>query len=472
MKRGNIGLFLVVLVMSLALLPVVHAFDFKLSSDNVAVSAGDIASVEVLMSSNIDDFLVFSIDNMPSWATIPTNIPVLSSEPAKAAIYFAPYNSTKPTSYKMIVSLESLKTGQITSKNLTVIVKKSNIAIEDISASGDLTPNGNVTVTFYIKNYENKRLGTEVSYKVTSPEGYNILSSSEILTFDSKEFKPVDKFLTIPECSKAGVYKVHADVIEGENVLYTIDDSFNVESKFSTDVQKVQKSDLLKTTTIITIKNTGNVPGKAVVSEDVWGSLFFSGDTPDSSNETYRWSIPLDVCETKSVKYSIDYSPIPIALIAALALFYIIFRLRTVGMRKYIMQKKMVEKGEEFTVGIEFKSHSSINNVEIRDFIPSVFKVVDSGKATRHTTESGTELIWKFSELKRGEERIVSYKIVPLFTVVGSVKLPRASISFKYLGKSTTKKTERVYLGIDEQDEEGFSLKDIHKHITGKKRKR
>ncbi|MBI4895439.1 MAG: hypothetical protein HY831_03010 [Candidatus Aenigmarchaeota archaeon] len=472
MKWGNIGLFLVVLVMSLALLPMAHAFDFKLSSDSVAVSAGDTASVEVLMSSNIDDFLVFSIDNMPSWATIPTNIPVLSSEPSKATIYFAPYNSTKPTLYKMVVRLESLKTGQITSKNLTVIVKKSNVAIEDISASGDLIPNGNVTLTFYIKNYENKKVGIEVSYKVTSPEGSNILTSSDILTFDPKEFKPVDKYFIIPECSKAGSYKVHADVIEGENILYTIDDDFNVESRFSTDVKKVQKTELFKTTTIITVKNTGNVPGKAIVSEDVWGSLFFSGDTPNSSNETYTWSVPLDVCETKLVKYSIDYSPIPIALIAALALFYIIFRLRTVGMRKYIIQKKMVEKGEQFTVGIEFKSHSNVNNVEIRDFIPSVFKVVDSGKATRHTTEAGTELIWKFHELKRGEERIVSYKIVPLFSVTGSVKLPRASISFRYLGKSTTKKTERVYIGIDERDEGGFSFKDIHKHITGKKRRK
>lgn len=472
MKWGNIGLFLVVLVMSLTLLPMAHAFDFKLSSDTVSVSAGDTASVDLVISSNIDDFLIFSIDNMPSWATLPTNVPVLSAEPAKASIYFSPYNSTKPMSYNMIVRLESQKTGQITSKNLTIVVKKSNVVVEDISASGDLNPTGNVTLTFYIKNYENKKVGTEVSYQVTSPEGSSIMKSSDILTFDPKEFKPVDKYLTIPECSKAGSYKVHTDVIEGENVLHTLDDSFTVDSHFTTDVEKIQKSELFKSITIITVKNTGNVPGKAVVSEDVWGSLFFSGDEPESKNGTYIWSLPLDVCETKSVRYSIDYSPIPIALIAALALFYIIFRLRTVGMRKYIIQKKMVEKGEQFTVGIEFKSHSNVNNVEIRDFVPSVFKVIDSGKATRHTTESGTELVWKFHELKRGEERIVSYKIVPLFTVTGSVKLPRAAISFRYLGKGVTKKTERVYIGIDEQDEGGFSFKDIHRHITGKKRRK
>jgi len=461
--------YLVVLLVLVLFVNSAMAFDFSLSSDKVPVSAGDTGSVDILVNSAIDDFLIISIDGITTWTTTPTNIPVLARQPAKATIYLSPYNWSSPTLYKMVVKLESMNTKEVIERNLSVIVKTSNVAIEDMLVDGLLKPEGQGNLQIFVKNYENKDVNTELVYTVTDPSGDVFLTNREAMAFGSKEFRIVQKQMNFPECFKAGVYKVLTELREGNNKLFSVEDTFKIDGEFKVAVEKREKQEFLRTNVAITIKNTGNIAGTTSVSEKIWGSLFFSGDLPTTIGNEYIWSVSLASCETKVIKYSIDYTIIPVILIIALVLFYVFFRLRTVWLRKYIIQKQVIEKGVEFTVGIEFKAHASVKDVEIKDFVPAVFKVVDAGKATKHESHAGTELVWKFNELKRGEERIVSYKIVPLLSVTGSVKLPRTSIAFNYLGKRIERKTMPVYIGIDPEDyERGFSFSHLAKHVAKK----
>ena len=460
----NLSAIAIILALTL-LTNSVMAFDFEASNEKISVGIGDTQAIDFILNSNIDDFIIFSVDGMPSWATLPTNVPILAGQLTKTSIYFSPYETTKPLTYKMTAKLQSSKTGQIKERNITVVVRTSNVAIEKLQLDGSFKPADKGLLQLFVKNYENRKLDLNLDYSVVGSDGSIVLYKNEKLLLEPKELNIIKQDFPIPECIKTGSYTVLANITEAGIRLASFEQSFKTESEFKTLVDRRENQNFLRTDVIVTIKNIGNIPGTSSISERIWGSMFFSGDNPSEIGSEYTWSLPLAVCETKSIKYSIDYTIVAEVLFVVLIVLYIFFKFRPLRLSKYIIQKQTIEKGSVFTVGIEFKSHSSVKDVEIRDFVPGVFRVIESGKALKHSTDMGTELIWKFPELKPGEERIVSYKIMPSFSVTGSVKLPRAVISFKHFGKIIEKRTWPVFIGMDFGDVD-FSLKHARKHIS------
>ncbi|MFH0837612.1 MAG: hypothetical protein V1870_05765 [Candidatus Aenigmatarchaeota archaeon] len=461
MKRYG---FLAVLLVLLAISSPVFAFGYTLSNEQMTVSVGDTQSIEVVLHNTIDDFFIFSLNNGRPWVTMPSNIPVLVNEDAKTTIYFSPYEYTNLGTYTMTLVMQSMNTGEMMTKNITISVKSANVAIEKIMTDGDLIPANKAKLNIFLKNNENKEMTVKLLYNVKDPDGLDFMTADEDLVLEPKEFRIYEKDLEFAECAKQGRYVVSAQLMRNSAELFTLTDVFVVKSVFEKSVDKMEKQELLKTNTIITVKNTGNIAGTTFVAETIWGSLFFSGDLPKSTGIDYTWELSLDACETKAISYSIDYSIIPIILIIIIAVLYIVFHLRTIRLRKFIMQKQHIQKGVEFTIGLEFKSHSSLKDVVIRDFVPAIFKVVDAGKATKHISPAGTELIWKIHELKRGEERIMSYKIIPLFSVSDTVRLPKASVDFIHLGRHLSKSSWPVFMGI--KSGEVFSLKHAATHAV------
>jgi len=72
---------------------------------------------------------------------------------------------------------------------------------------------------------------------------------------------------------------------------------------------------------------------------------------------------------------------------------------------------------EEFTVGIEIANSTGrkIENVTVKDFIPSVFDIKEGEglKPVKKKTAAGAELTWKLKDVHKNEVRILSYKILP-----------------------------------------------------------
>ena len=189
----------------------------------------------------------------------------------------------------------------------------------------------------------------------------------------------------------------------------------------------------------------------AEVSENILGSLFFSGDKPTRiDGGTYKWILNVEPCQSRIVRFRIDYTPIAAILFIIAAIWFILFRMRTVKVSKKILQKAVIEKGTEFTVGVDIKTHVKLKDLEVRDFVPSIFEVRDTPgiKPIKRRTSAGTELIWRFAELPAKEERILDYKIVPLFSVTGVVKLPAATITFTHFGRRITRSSAKASLGL------------------------
>jgi len=447
-----------------------YGFHVEMTNKTIPVSIGDIQSIDIRISSERSDFFVFSLSGMRSWITIPASIPVLPGESSTAKIYFSPYNSTPPIKYNMKLGIESVKTGEKIYRNMTVDVKSTNVMVEKVNTRYQPKINETNLLQVFVKNYESNDVDVDVQISIIDSDGNIVNEFKEPLELSEKEIKLFEKEFVLPDCSPAGKYTIKTVVSDKNNVLSESEYEFQLNSQFLTDMKRVEKRGLLGTEVFLTVKNIGNKQGIAEVNDRVWGSLFFSGESPDNtSGDTFIWKKSLDVCETKIIKYSIDYSLLVFIIIIILLLVYLFYRMRTVTIKKFIISRDYIKKGEKITIGLDVKTHMKVNDVEIKDFVPSVFKVVDAKgmKPTKKKIKFGTELVWKLHQLQRGEERIVHYKIEPLFSVTGTVKLPKAILLFKYLGKSLKKRSNLIDIGADVIDEyyENRHIKKIKHHI-------
>jgi len=92
-------------------------------------------------------------------------------------------------------------------------------------------------------------------------------------------------------------------------------------------------------------------------------------------------------------------------------------------------------KGKEIIVSLDVRNRSlgEVKDVAVRDSVPSVAEVVERFETIRPTvkrTTTGTALIWKFDALKAGEERVLTYRIKPTVEILGTLRLPAASVMF------------------------------------------
>jgi len=437
-------LMLAVALFSL-LIGAANAFEMVTSTDTIVVRTGETKSIDIGLVSAIDDILIVASPIEHPWMTVPTHIPIVANQSASMKITFSPFNSTEPKIYRFGLVLQSLKTRELSEKNLTIVVHSAQVAIEKVDVSGELEPNGWGQLDMYVKNYEQSPADVVLKANV---KGF--LNYSERMTLAAGEFRIVKRGFVIPECQASGKYTASSE-LEFQGIrVFSADNDFTVVEKPVMTISKNETHSWLRTETVVTIRNIGNTNGVAEYSDQIFGSLFFSGDKPTRIDDQYRWAINVDACQTKVIRYYIDYTIIPAVLFVILALWYVFLHLRTIRIKKMILQKAKIEKGMEFTIGIDVKSWVNAQNVEIRDFVPSLFEVRDTPgiKPIRRRTEAGTELIWRFKELRPYEERLVDYKIVPMFGVSGHVDLPRANVSFRYFAHTIVKRSHVTTLGF------------------------
>lgn len=261
----------------------------------------------------------------------------------------------------------------------------------------------------------------------------------------------------MPAGAEGGTYRIDVTIGDGAEIR-DVTQTFAVATK-PILVTAAETAPLLfgfmKT---ITVRNDGNmiaenVPITAAVS-GVEG-VFFSGDAPVSrEGGSYAWlATDLAPGATHTVRYSIDYAPFFLFVIAVIILlWYIFFKMRTVRIKKYIMQRKDIEEGAEFTVGVEVTNAAgrTFENLTVTDLIPPVFTLVStqSPEPKKKKTAAGTELTWELPNMHHREERLLSYKIAPIIGVHGTIRLPRAAVSFPWNKRLLTNRSLFATIGV------------------------
>jgi hypothetical protein len=440
-----------ILVLSLALIAIsgaAQALQLTTSADSLTVRTGESSTIDLTVLSTIDDIFVVSVLGEQPWMSIPVHIQTKASIPTRTSLTFSPYITTQPSIYKLELGLFSPLTGDNLRKNLTVIVRVAEVAVENIEVTGNLQPTGFGEVEVFVKNYE--QVPADVVLEIKAGPG-DLLSSRDTISLNVREFEAVKKSFGIPECRPAGDYFVTAELFSKGTKIFSAVNNFTIPTKFIPKVVRNITQAGLRSEFEITVSNIGNLAGIAEVSESILGSLFFSGSQPTRiEGGTYKWLLSIDPCQSRAIRFQIDYTPIAVVIFAIIALWYVFFRMRTVRITKKILQKAIIEKGMEFTVGVDIKTYVKLKDIEIHDFVPAIFEVRDTPgiKPIRRRTSAGTELIWRFAELPSREERVLDYKIIPLFSVSGVIKLPAATATFTHLGRRIDRNSAQASLGM------------------------
>lgn len=443
-----------------------RAETFALTADtNVHVSTLTTKSIDVALNSDTKDTFLIRVLEEKTWISLTTNRIFLEAGKSETfTIYFSPQRDVMLGTYKLTVVAESLLTGLQTEKVLFVTVEKGEVVeIEQVSVRGDMIPTGSVEAEVDVKNFRTVTV-TDVPLEISVVSTHEIEHFSDIVErIDPDQTATIKHRFVLDRYSPPGNYYVLARLNYNNEILETKQDFAVVERAVPRSTEETQYF-LLGYTKKMSVRNYGNVQLQDYAITRNLDSIeqsFFYGEKPSvRSKDSYTWHIAsVKPGDEVTITYTINYVPIVIfAAIAAGCVWFIIFKVRTLRIKKYIVQRKIIKEGAEFTVGIEVKNSTGVkvNDVIVTDFVPSIFTVKDAHGMTARKLKSGagTELRWEIKELVKNDERVLTYKLIPVFGIEGQIKLPPAKVSFKS-GKSTKKNSSFApRLGINQKVKE------------------
>ncbi len=437
----------------------VFAFSVNVPEETIVVPSGGSRQVDIQVASNINENITVTILEAYPWISQSTSIMKMNANTQTLSVYLSPFTDTASGVYKITLLIESLKTEEQQKKYMYIRINRfEGVEVGRVTIGGDSVPNGQITVSALIKNYkpgivENLKIISSIS----SPTAKLVEFEQNIDSIDPGETKNITYSFMIPRYAESGLYvasmKVIADEITSENTgAFTIkpDATFVKETSRQPNFFGFRK--------VILVTNIGNMAKDATISETLSGldAAFYSGEQPFSkTNNEFVWVLRnIEPRETRTLYYNVDYSSaVLFAAVLAGAIWFFFTRIRALRIKKFILEKKFIEEGEEFTVGVEVMnfSGSKIESSTVHDFVPSVFEIKDGEgpKPVRKKLPAGTELTWHVKDLHKNEERILSYKIIPIFGIHGTIRLPRAGVKTTVGKKTFEKRSTYALIGVD-----------------------
>ena len=439
------------------------AYTVSAPTQTFAVPTMTTKQVDITVTGNEAETLTVNLVESKPWVTLAASQTTLRpGVPETVSIFVSPFIDTNVGLYKISVLFESLLTKDLKKADIFVSIQKVNIVnLEKIVVAGDIEPLGSAKVAIHVKNFKTITVnGVEVSANISSPSKNLAVINRIIPKLDPDEESTVDTTIFFDKLALPELYVVDARVKYQDEIIAS-KQTFRVATKPVLQVQKDAIPLVFGSRTKITITNFGNAVGDQTITESLSGfeRAFFYGDEPAAKfGDTYSWVVSnILPGETRVVQYSVDYTGIFLIIFALVIATWVYFKkMRTLRIRKYIVQKKKIEEGEEFTVAVEIKNATGKEtNADIYDFVPSVFTVKDSSgpKPAKKKSGVGTELKWGVKNLKNKEERVFSYKIAPIFGIHGTIKLPRASVIFELNGKTFENRSFSHSIGLIEKEE-------------------
>ncbi|MCX6815633.1 MAG: hypothetical protein NT120_02165 [Candidatus Aenigmarchaeota archaeon] len=422
--------------------------------------------IDMAIISDTADRVSVNIIDLKSWVTLVTSQVTLEPQkPQTVSLIVSPFIDTQSGLYKVSLLFESLTTHELKKADIFLSVERREIVdIQKILVTGDLKPLGTANVELRIKNLKTVTVqNIQVNTVISSPTK-NIATVNKVISrLDPGQETTISIPVLLDKQAESGYYSVNSELSDDNNVVKA-SQTFSVLSAAIMIKNEYQYPSIFGFKKTITITNYGNAVGNEIVTETipVFDAAFLSGDKPTSSYQNINnWLITsIFPGESKSITYVINYTPFFFFVIAVLAAIWLFFvKLRTVRIRKYILHRKELEEGEEFTVAVEVRNALNRKiDTQIHDFVPAVFNVKDAQgfKATKKKSNVGTELSWHAKDLKQNEERVFTYKITPIFGIHGTIKLPRASVIFEVNKKKIENCSTSPLVGLPEErgDEE------------------
>ncbi len=431
-----------------------HAFQMTVSPVQLTVRAGSGGYVTINITSDVDDRFIYHINGMRSWMTVEDIGRIEAGKTKSVKFYFSPTLSTQEGTYRVTIEIESLNTGDKKSKDVYVTVKRDIIVLIDkIYVTGSLKPLSNATLEVILRNAGTVSMN-DLDVKMDILHNDKTFRSFEDnISLEPGESKTIRKIIEFPSQCDAGRYKVHVDVYYKNEVIASKDQFFDVAS-VPVIVQNVRKSPIFIGSKIrISVINLGNTPSNESIIKYPIGSIeagfvkVVRGPKPEMKDGTLIWTIPsLKPAQGYEIVISINYLPLILLILVILfALYFVLFKVKVVQVNKIVSKHK-----NYFTISIEIKNKTGkpIDYITIEDKVPVIFKVksMTGSRPKIKKFDYFTGLTWKIRRMKPDEERIISYRVIPVVEVEGSVHLPRATVEYKIEGKKFKAKSNTGFI--------------------------
>ncbi|MFH0830350.1 MAG: hypothetical protein V1887_04295 [Candidatus Aenigmatarchaeota archaeon] len=180
-----------------------------------------------------------------------------------------------------------------------------------------------------------------------------------------------------------------------------------------------------------TAVNGGNAPDTATITATAtpspWVSLSFEQTPTSQSGNSVTWVVQLPPGTSNTVSYTEFYWPVPIIIIALLAGgVYAYFWITAIALKK-----KVTKKDGDWMISLTVANRgSAVDGVIVRDMVPSGFRLGAHFETLRPITRAiggGTELVWRIGGMRKGEQRVLHYRI----NGNRAVDLPHARLTAK-----------------------------------------
>lgn len=453
-----------VLVLFVIIPSISFAFSVTVPDETIKVKAIKETPITIRVASIATDTVTANIQDAKPWMSLnETQFSIQAGRVKNIDLVVSPFSDIILGTYGIPLLFKSLVTGEEQKATVFINVLRGDVIIVDrVLVTGSLEPLGSARIQVYVVNYKPVSADSiDVFVRVRSPEKILNEYTTTIQRLDPDEVESAEFNIFFDTGAPAGSYEIYASAkYLDETAEYR--QTFNIQQKAIVQKETERAPTLFGFEKRIKLTNNGNAAGEEVVTDYLssFESSFFSGDSPTiKSSGVYTWVVrDIQPGETRYIIYRIDYTPVFLFVIAIIiAAWILFFKLKTIRIKKYIMHKKHIEAGEEFTVALEVMNKiGGRMDVAVSDFVPAVFNVKESEglKPVKKKSHAGTEITWHVKDLHMNEARVLTYKIVPVFGVHGILRLPKASASFKWRNKQLTNKSSSPALGITAESAE------------------
>jgi len=437
--------------------------EIVLSQENIVGYTGESVSTEFTIQNLQDQTDSFDITIWPPYwvgisATLEkSTVRIESNSNATVKIYMSIPIDTEELMLNYNISIKSVTDEQISdTKTLNLrVIRRVPIYISDVKLDKYvLNPTETFKIEVSVTNLDSV-LYSQASLQTNIKKDETIIQRfDDAIEIPANSIKKIENSFAFDKYTDSGTYKIETILKDRLNrIVSTKEVSFKLNAVYNITHQKIISYSLLLQTATITVKNEGNAPSTSFyVTEDM--PMFIQSLVQPVGHYTvetihdrvfYHWLIPsLMPGEERVVKYQVNLWNV--WAITLIIIFSIVFGF------KYVFTPKVVKsfthsgpiaRGKEIIVSLDVRNRSrkKINDVEVRDFIPSILGVVgkyDTLRPKARKVKGGTELVWNFDSLKPREERVITYRIKPSVDVMGSLKLPKAKV--RYMDKKKERK--------------------------------
>lgn len=453
---------LLVLLLVAILVPIVVAqkpVEVVPPARTVSLTTGETVSIGITIRNNQPFTDTFSFSVFPSFSSgisvtvEKTVITVEGNSEKTVEVYFSTPIDTPEGFLQFFISAKSLSTGVEDSASVILqTIKKVPMYISDASINNYVfKPEEKLIIETSVTNLHPKTAYTYELKTLIEKDKEIIQTFAENVTVQPRETVKVVNEYVFGKFANPGSYSItiylkdeYGKVVSTKTFTINVLPVYKLPTGYS---EKSTSIGFLSLTTTVVIKNEGNVGSPPFyISEELplIARGMFAASVPPSNESmiggsvVYSWYVPyLAPGESVVIQYHVSFVGLWIAMIVISAITYFSYRytFKAAIVKSY---HGVLKKDKEVLISLEMrnKTISEMKDVTVVDKVPAVVQVVekfDTLPPSIKKAKGGTILTWSLGTLKPREERIVTYRIKPVVDVVGSLRLPAASMN--YLGK-------------------------------------